>query len=302
MSENNEKKLKIIIGILSVIIVILVVLLIVEKNKVSTIVIQKEEGLAKNNELQQELDSLMAVHNQLKEENSEIASKLSAQDSVIMANAAEIQKLIATQGDYNRTKRKLELLRKVSQGYVAQMDSLIQVNKALTAENTKIKGDLSTERENNANLSREKQDLTAKVTTASMLKAYNVKASSVKLRSSGTKESETDKAKRVDRININFTLSENLVATSGSKTVYARIARPDNVIVSEGNDDIYSFMYQGQKIQYSIKKEINYQNKAMDITLSWNKKDDNKAAMKGKYNVALFIDGYEIGQTSFELK
>lgn len=302
MSENNEKKLKIIIGILSVIIVILVVLLIVEKNKVSTIVIQKEEGLAKNNELQQELDSLMAVHNQLKEENSEIASKLSAQDSVIMANAAEIQKLIATQGDYNRTKRKLELLRKVSQGYVAQMDSLIQVNKALTVENTKIKGDLSTERENNANLSREKQDLTAKVTTASMLKAYNVKASSVKLRSSGTKESETDKAKRVDRININFTLSENLVATSGPKTVYARIARPDNVIVSEGNDDIYSFMYQGQKIQYSIKKEINYQNKAMDITLSWNKKDDNKAAMKGKYNVALFIDGYEIGQTSFELK
>jgi hypothetical protein len=302
MSENNEKKLKIIIGILSVIIVILVVLLIVEKNKVSTIVIQKEEGLAKNNELQQELDSLMAVHNQLKEENSEIASKLSAQDSVIMANAAEIQKLIATQGDYNRTKRKLELLRKVSQGYVAQMDSLIQVNKVLTAENTKIKGDLSTERENNANLSREKQDLTAKVTTASMLKAYNVKASSVKLRSSGTKESETDKAKRVDRININFTLSENLVATSGTKTVYARIARPDNVIVSEGNDDIYSFMYQGQKIQYSIKKEINYQNKAMDITLSWNKKDDNKAAMKGKYNVSLFIDGYEIGQTSFELK
>jgi hypothetical protein len=51
-----------------------------------------------------------------------------------------------------------------------------------------------------------------------------------------------------------------------------------------------------------MKKEINYDNKAQEICLSWTKKDEKTPAMAGKYNVALFVDGYEIGQSQFELK
>jgi hypothetical protein len=51
-----------------------------------------------------------------------------------------------------------------------------------------------------------------------------------------------------------------------------------------------------------MKKEINYDNKSQEVCLSWNKKDPNTPAMVGKYNVAIFVDGYEIGQSQFELK
>lgn len=300
--NQNDKKYKRIIAILLFIIAVLIVWLIVEKNKVNTIYIEKNSALSKSTELQSELDSLMREHNKIKSEYGDLSSKLSEKDSIIMANAAEIQKLIASQSDYYRTKKKLDLLRKITQGYVAQLDSLYQVNQALTEENIRIKKDISKERQIRTELTKEKEELYEKVSVASMLKAYNIKANTVRLRSGGSKEIETDKAKRVERVKICFTLSENKIATSGKKTIYVRIARPDNQIVSEGKDDIYSFEYQGQRIQYSMKKEINYDNKSQEICLSWDKKDEKTPAMVGKYNVAIFVDGYEIGQSQFELK
>lgn len=299
---NNEKKYKRIIAILSVIIALLIVWLIVEKSRIHTIYIEKEAIVAHGTELQSELDSLMKEHNKIKSEYGEISDQLTEKDSIILANAQEIQKLIATQGDYKKTKRKLELLRGITQGYLTQIDSLYKVNQALTDENYKFKKEIGKEKQINSELTKEKESLTEKVNLGSVLKAYNVKTSTVKLRSGGSKEVETDRAKRIERVNICFTLSENKITKSGSKTVYVRIARPDNVIVCEGKEDIYTFEYQGQRIQYSMKKEINYDNKSMEVCLSWNKKDPNAPAMVGKYNVAIFVDGYEIGQSQFELK
>jgi hypothetical protein len=301
-NDNQERKYKRIIAILCFVIALLIVWLIVEKSKIHTIYLEKNATVAHNTELQSELDSLLNEHNKIKSEYGELSGQLAEKDSIILVNAGEIQRLIAVQGDYKRTKKKLELLRNITQGYVSQLDSLYKVNQALTDENLRIKKDFSNERQINTELSKDKAALNEKVTMASMLKAYNIKSSTVKLRSSGTKEVETDKAKRIGRVNICFTLSENKIATSGQKTIYVRIARPDNVIVCEGKDDKYSFEFQGQKIQYSMKKEINYDNKAQEICLSWTKKDEKTPAMAGKYNVALFVDGYEIGQSQFELK
>lgn len=299
---NNEKKYKRIIAILLLIIALLIVWVIVEKSRIHTIYLEKDAIVAHGTELQSELDSLMNEHNKIKSEYGELSTQLSEKDSIILANAGEIQKLIATQGDYKKTKRKLELLRGITQGYLSQIDSLYKVNQALTDENFKYKKEIGKEKQLNSELSKDRDALTEKVNLGSMLKAYNVKSSTVKLRSSGTKEVETDKAKRIERVNICFTLSENKITQSGKKTVYIRIARPDNVIVCEGKEDIYTFEYQGQRIQYSMKKEINYDNKSQEVCLAWNKKDPNTPAMVGKYNVAIFVDGYEIGQTQFELK
>ena len=122
------------------------------------------------------------------------------------------------------------------------------------------------------------------------------------MRGKNNREEVTNKANRIDMMRICFTLSENKIAEAGKKTVYIRIARPDKLILVKGNDDIYSFIYNGQRIQYSLKKEIDYQNKAIDICVAWEKLDKKEPAMTGLYNIALFIDDYEIGQTSFTIE
>jgi hypothetical protein len=69
----------------------------------------------------------------------------------------------------------------------------------------------------------------------------------------------------------------------------------------QGKGDEYSFEANGTKLQYSMKKEIDYQNKSINVTLNWDKKSSSPA-MKGKYHIAIYMDGRMIGQSQFELE
>ena len=79
---------------------------------------------AKNVELQSELNELLAEHERIKEQYGELSEQLSEKDSIIMAGAAEIEKLINSQADYNRIKKQLARLQNISQEYVQEMDDL----------------------------------------------------------------------------------------------------------------------------------------------------------------------------------
>jgi hypothetical protein len=260
-----------------------------------------EEKEIQRVELQAELDSLMYEHEMIKEEYGTLSDSLFVKDSIIQANAQEIRKLLDTQWEYYKVKRKLELLQRVSQGYVRQMDSLYVVNKALTEENTVIRQDLQEARGEIEEMSRNNEALTEMVGQASILQVYNMSAEGIRDRGSG-KEKETDKASRVDKIKVCFTIGENKVVESGTKEIYVRIARPDKLILTKDRSDEYTFMYQGEKIQYSIKKLIDYQNLSMNLCLYWEKSYAQKDVMKGAYHVEVFYQDEVIGHTQFVLK
>lgn len=298
----NEKKYKRIIWLLLAIIAALIVLIVFTNLKVRTIVVERTEIVEKNISLQSELDNLLTMHEQIKTEYGDLTEQLTSKDSLIKANADEIQKLISQQADYWRIKKQLKLLRNITQGYVHQIDSLFTVNAALKEENIEIKKSYSQEKIKNTELTQEKEELSQQVNLASLLKAYNISATGIRLRGKNNREEVTNKASRVDMLKICFTLSENKLAEAGNKTVYIRIARPDKLILVKGSDDIYSFIHDGQRIQYSLKKEIDYQNKTLDMCLEWVKHDKKESAMPGTYNISIFIDNYEIGQTSLTIE
>lgn len=261
----------------------------------------KEEKEAQRIELQKELDSLMYEHEMIKEEYGTLSDSLYVKDSIIQANAQEIRKLLDTQWEYYKIKKKLALLQEVSQGYVRQMDSLYTVNRALTEENMEIREDLQEARGEIEVMSRSNEVLTEKVGQASILQAYNMQAMAIRDRGSG-KEKETDKASRVDKIKVCFTIGENKVVEPGTKEIYVRIARPDKLILTKDRSDAYTFMYQGEKIQYSIKKLIDYQNLSMSLCLYWDKSYKEKEMMEGAYHVEIFYEDEVIGHTQFVLK
>jgi len=302
--ENFEKPkksntFKVISIILALIIAVLAWQLIITKTKVNTFTIEKEKTQLKNTELQHALDSLLTEHEKIKKEYGSLSGKLTEKDSIITAKADEIQQLIASQADYSRIKKKLEYLRGITQGYVSQIDSLYRVNKNLKDENVQITDKYEKEHTKTTELTKDKENLTQKVSLASTLKAYNIKGTPVRLKSGGKKEELEDKAKKAERIKVSFTLSENLIAPSGTKTIYVRIARPDDKILCVTADESNSFDYNGEKIQYSIKNDIDYQNTAQDIVMYWDKTDEFTA---GTYVVSVFTDGLLIGESQFALK
>ena len=115
------------------------------------------------------------------------------------------------------------------------------------------------------------------------------------------KESETDKVKRVDRIKICFTLGKNSILEPGIKTIHVRIAQPDEEILVKGRGEEYTFMHQGELIQYSIMEEVDYQNTSQEVCMYWN----SRASLElqaGLYNVDVFHGDHLIGETTFTLK
>ncbi|MBE9480105.1 MAG: hypothetical protein IMY69_00250 [Bacteroidetes bacterium] len=295
--KKSSNTLKIIVGILIAIIVALAVWLVLTKSNLNTLLTEKENQRV---ELQSELDSLLTEHNSIKEEYGTLSDSLFVKDSIIQANAREIKKLLNTQWEYYKVKKKLRLLQKVAQGYVHQMDSLYRLNKELTNENIKIKREYQLELKKNVELTKVTGELTEKVEEASVLKTYKVTANAIRSRSGG-KESITDKARRVNKIKTCFTLSENAIIPAGNKEIYVRIARPDNKILTKGRGDEYSFIYQGEKLQYSIKKSIDYQNKSMDICLYWTKRQTQEMTT-GLYKVEIFEGDNVIGHAKFSLR
>lgn len=254
-----------------------------------------------NNELQSELDALLAEHERIKAQYGDLAEQMTEKDSIIMANAAEIEHLIATQADYNRIKKQLARLQNISQEYVKEMDKLYQENQQLKDENTQVKADLEQERQDKANIQKSNEDLTSKINNAAVFKAYSVHSGAYNVKAKGDEEL-TDKATRAKRIKTSFVLGENSLIEPGPVNVYCRIAVPGTgKVLTPGSSDSFSFVHNGQRLQYSSKAVVNYNNAAQNVTLTWDIPSDDKA-IKGRYIVQIFTDDQLLGESSFTLK
>lgn len=298
-SENKRRNntLIIVVVILIAALALLAWLYLSTRSRLGNMLEEKE---MQRTELQHELDSLILDHNNIKMEYGSLSDSLAGKDSIIQANAIEIRKLLDTQYEFYKVKKKLDKLRSISQGYLKQMDSLYTVNRELREENEQIRSSYQKEQERSTSLQKDKEALTEKVSSAALLKAYKITGQGV--RGSGDKERTTDKAKRVEKIKVCFTLSENPLLSAGRKDVYVRIARPDKTILARGKGDEYSFSYKGEILQYSTKETVNYQNQSIDLCLYWINRSTKEDMPSGVYVVSVYSDDYEIGQSTFELK
>lgn len=198
------------------------------------------------------------------------------------SNAAEIMRL----------KKELKTVRAVLRSYVIQIDSLNRINEALTTENKEVKKKYSEATRQINTLAQEKKTLNEKVTLAAQLDATNITVESKNKRGKST-----NKVKNVKKIAISFTLVKNITAKTGERTLYVRIAKPDNEVLSKNTSD--TFTYENRELAYSIKKYIEYTGEEQNVTVYW---DVEEYLPAGTYNVYIFADGTMIGQQAFNLK
>ena len=155
--KNKMQKLVWLYAVLGLLVAALVFLMVRNSSLNSEKQALEAEKELQRVDFQAEVDSLMKVHNELKESYGELSEELAQKDSIIQADAVEIKKLLDSQWDYNNVKRKLAELQKISRHYVRQMDSLYTVNRELIAENERIREEFQEERRQNTNLTRQKE-------------------------------------------------------------------------------------------------------------------------------------------------
>ena len=183
-------------------------------------------------------------------------------------------------------------------GYVVQIDSLNQLNGKLKEENQVVKTELNTEKSKTKDLTEKNEDLTDMVTVASYLKTSGLVSYGIKVKNDNTGK-KTDRSKKTDKNRTVFTIQKNSITIPGNKWVYIRILTPDGKVLSEKTDDSNKFDFNGVRGLYSAKKEINYKNDELTLTIDWKKIDDFPV---GEYNVEVYADGVDIGKTKFSLK
>ena len=224
-------------------------------------------------------DSLVAQLEREKLRTQQLLEELRATKA---SNAAEIARL----------KKELKTVRTVMRSYVIQIDSLNQANEKLVKENTRVRNQYQAATKQVEVLQEEAKNLSDKVTLASQLDATGIA-----IHPRNKRGKDTYSVKNVVKFAIDFTIVKNITASTGERVIYVRIAKPDGMVLTKNPN--HTFAYENTKLEYSIKKIIEYTGEEQDVTVYW---DVEEFLSAGEYTVYLFSDGVMIGEKNFVLE
>ena len=271
--------------ILAAALIFLVVMYFDQKNKmveIETVLTQEKDSLAN------ELRLMVHGYDTLKTDNDTLMANLQKEKDRIVQllsiNASNVQLL-------KKYRAEIGTMRDIMKGYIVQIDSLNTMNQQLIAENMGFREQITEVQNTNVELTKVKEELTSKVSVASVIQAKDISAVSL-----NKKRKETSRIANIDKLRICFTLRENPIATAGEKEVFMRIIRPDSLVITTSPDNLFDF--NGDKLVYSATRLVDYMNQDIEMCIFL---DNTGDFIEGTYSVELYLENNMIGRTTFAL-
>lgn len=250
--------------------------------------------------LQAEVDRIEIELNRLDAENMRLSGVLkSSRDSAHRVIADLRDKLNAqtiSQEEIVEARQQIDELRAEVYQYAGEIEVLRRENTELLAEQGRLRQSVSDAELRADSLEEENFEMAEQLRVASALKVSNISVVGVRERSRGREEPET-RTRRVDRLDINFTIADNPLASHGMVDVYVRIIDPNgNLRTPTGSD----FFQSGtSRLQYTYKTTIEFSNDGKLYSLDWR---DSQPFQKGTYTVLLYSDQGAMGRSSIVLR
>lgn len=244
-------------------------------------------------EMENEYERFALQYSEMKTQinNDSIVEQLTQEQMKTQKLLEELKKVKADDArEITRLKKELATVREVLRSYIIQVDSLNRLNESLKQENSRVNAVLEERNSQIAGLSNEKASLSEKVAIAAQLDATNISLSLLNKRDKPTK-----KLKDTKKMQVNFTITKNVTASNGNRTVYVRIQNPGgNTLIGGG-----SFAYENRNLEYSMKKTIEYTGEEVSVATFWNV---SQMLEGGQYRVSIFADGNMIGSRTFNFE
>jgi len=273
------------------------VYLYLQKNKSDTRIVYQD---TEKTRLQTELDSLEAQIEQVNSGKAKLSTAMQAKNDSLQAKIKVLRQELAkgklTQADLNKAQEDIKQLRYFVANYTAQIDELKKQNTTLTSERDTLKTNLVVAAKKDSTLSKQNEDLGAKVKVGSAIKLATSEVVAYKVKGSG-KEVDVKRASPAKKIKINFTVASNSLAEKGMHDIFVRIIDPTGNLITE--TDSGNFNADGQDLQFTYKTSIDFKDDGSAYVIDW---VNPVAFQKGTYTVLLYADGYTMGKTSFMLK
>ncbi len=295
----------------------LAVLLLLNLVLVYFIYHEKQENLAKDEIITAKTEEVLSIKTKLDSISTELdikiaeIQKLGGSVDSLVALKAQLEKdkkelknaSTYSAANYNQKIKNYESVLSEKDGEIARLRQELGIattkNEELNQKVTGLESEKQLLADSVTTYSAQNRELVEKVTLASALRAESVSVNAV---SSKGKEREGGKyrAKRIDKLRVNFKLGDNAVAKQNDKDIYLRILDPDGAVLSDMATGSGSFIYNGRELIYSSKQTVSFTNTGQSVDIFYGR---GGIPMKdGTYAIELYSEGFKIGQGDFTVK
>lgn len=286
----RDKKTKRLVLVLSLSVFGLLLLLLWQNSRFDEQVALKTQFIEEKNALIDNLDDLIDEHELLKDDYGDLSEQLNERDSTIQAYAADIKRLLRSEGKLKEAKRKIIRLKDISRKYISAIDSLYTLNQLLLSENDSVKNVNRLISSRNRTLEKTNQQLVDRVSTASVLKAVNLKVEGLYYRASG-REVSTSRASKIQNLRICYSILENKVTEAGLKDLYIRVLAPNGTVLNVANQ-IKELQLADTTVQFTMQKQFDYANQNVSDCILWTR---GNVLAPGDYIFEFIVDDEVIG-------
>ncbi|WP_330443624.1 hypothetical protein [Flavobacterium sp. C4GT6] len=250
----------------------------------------EKQYISEKDQLLSDLESAKASYDAAIADNSGLKSELEAERAKIEELIAQVKKAEGDVASLQKYKNSYFKLKSEMDNLLAENKALKEQNEMLTVERDSTAVALNETRQYNDTLVAQNMKITEK---ASKLSIVNLTAEAFKEKSSG-KLVATDKARRVDKLKISFTIAANEVAQTGNRMFYVQVIDSKNNVLGEKQTETFG----DYTLTYSFVTNAIYENKTVTVTEILSGSDFEK----GLYHVNLFDKDKLVANDTFTLR
>ena len=234
-----------------------------------------------------DLEKMRFSYDTLQTENSMIIAEIAAQRDRVDGLLTKVKN-----GNWalGRAKKEAETLKTIMKGYIATIDSVNQLNNALTEENSAMRDRVEEVQDRNSLLEERQENMSEIIEAGRVLQCADIDAMGVRILSSG-RQRETSRADRTDMIKVCFTLLENRISEPGSKLLHLRITGPNEKVLRSGDGD-----------EYSASRNIDYANERLDACVFYTNEGEGSGLEPGTYLVEILEEDVVIGSSTIDMR
>ena len=234
-----------------------------------------------------DLEKMRFSYDTLQTENSMIIAEIAAQRYRVDELLTKVKN-----GNWalGRAKKEAETLRTIMKGYIATIDSVNQLNKALTVENTEMRDRVEEVQGRNSLLEERQENMADIIEAGRVLQCAEIEVTGVRVTASG-RQRETARADKIDMIKVCFTLLENRISEPGSKLLHLRITGASEQVLLSGEED-----------GYSASRTIDYANDRLTTCVFYTNEGEGSGLEPGTYLVEILEEDVVIGSSTLDMR
>jgi len=237
-----------------------------------------------------DLELLKETYDRVLSENTTISEELKAERTKVVKLLEEVQKAEVNLTTYRERYRKLE--NKLI-ALTRENEQLKAINLALTKQIDSTKIALFSEIEHSQILSEQNEKFAKDIEIASELVVSNVDVSAFRIKKY-KKEIKTNKAKKVNRLKIEYTVARNRVAKKETKSYYIQVINNRMDILKQTG----TVKFGTQSLDYTLISTFDFERKTLKVT----EQIEIEKIEKGLYYINIFEENKRIATQQITLE